>query len=142
MSKKSNLLLEDEEPCCLRCYFFNNVVDIVNPIRVLFGFRVLLVYLGGQRTGTVNRSDSRDINNVIWLCAFTEFLCAFVCELKDANKVALVEDMLIDCFIFQVNDIRMQVLIVPGPNVIIGWIFNTFGSLEKVPNTGLNHFES
>ena len=100
VSQGSNLLLEDEETVSLLCYILHLLVCIKDIFWILLCFDILLVYIGTQWTRTVDRSNRRDINDILWLCLLAEVLCSTLSKLEDTSPLAFVEDILVDLLVF------------------------------------------
>ena len=100
---------------------------------------VILVNICGQRTGTIDRSNSGNINNVVWLYSLSEVLCSVLGELESAYEVTLVENILIDSRIIKVDNIGVKLRVVEVLDLLESWICDAVVALENQLNRSLHH---
>ena len=142
MSNLGDLFLKDQETKC----FFGDLLYLgCKILDVLWAFlciNVILVDICRQRTGAVDGSNSRDINDVVGLYALGKVLSTIFGELESANEVALVENIFIDSRIIKIDNIRVQVLVVEVLDLLESWLCDTMMALENQLNGSLHHSKS
>jgi hypothetical protein len=122
MSNLGDLFLKDQETKC----FFSDLLHLgCKILDVLWAFlriNVILVNICRQRTGTINGSNSRDINDVVWLYTLGKVLGTRLGELECAYEVALVENIFIYSRVIKIDNIGMKMLIIEVLDLLESWL--------------------
>ena len=105
MRNERDLLLENHEAKCFFCDLAHIICQVFYAVWMFFGLHEFIMYTSRQWTRAIDRSDSRDINKVVWLHSLTKVLGSCFCELKDAHPLAFVKHVLIHLRIIDVNPV-------------------------------------
>ena len=76
----------------------------------------------GQRTGTIDGGDSRDINDVVRLYSLCEVLSPILSELESPYKVTLVENILVNLLVIKIDNIGVELCVVEVLDLLECWL--------------------
>ena len=100
------------------------IVQILDVMRALLGLDIFVMNIGGQGARAINRRDSRHINDIAWLCAYTKLLRALLGKLEYTSPLTGMKDILVNLLVIEINYIWVKVLLVILSHLREGRVFN------------------